>query len=325
MKLTKEEKAWIMYDCGNSAYTMAVTTAILPVVFGMFENVNSSMDLGYFNTIASIIVAVLSPILGTIADYKDFKKRFFLFFALLGIFTTISLTFVDPAKGQWQILVMLYILSTIGFAGANIFYDAFLVDVTGDDRMDRVSTRGFAFGYIFSVIPACFILVLIYLLGMEKAIGYQIGFVVAGLWWGLFTIPMIRYVKQKYYVEPEPHPITNSFKRLAETFRNIKQHRTVFVFLLAYFLYIDGVDTIIKMVVPYSTAVLGSDALGTFALLGILLMVQIIAFPCAIAYGNLAKKYSARTMLIIGIITYIISCIGLIISARSGIFLFSGP
>ena len=241
------------------------------------------------------------------------------------LFTTISLTFVDPAKGQWQILVMLYILSTIGFAGANIFYDAFLVDVTGDDRMDRVSTRGFAFGYIFSVIPACFILVLIYLLGMEKAIGYQIGFVVAGLWWGLFTIPMIRYVKQKYYVEPEPHPITNSFKRLAETFRNIKQHRTVFVFLLAYFLYIDGVDTIIKMVVPYSTAVLGSDALGTFALLGILLMVQIIAFPCAIAYGNLAKKYSARTMLIIGIITYIISCIGLIISARSGIFLFSGP
>lgn len=226
------------------------------------------------------------------------------------LFTTISLTFVDPAKGQWQILVMLYILSTIGFAGANIFYDAFLVDVTGNDRMDRVSTRGFAFGYIFSVIPACFILVLIYLLGMEKAIGYQIGFVVAGLWWGLFTIPMIRHVKQKYYVEPEPHPITNSFKRLAETFRNIKQHRTVFVFLLAYFLYIDGVDTIIKMVVPYTTAVLGSDALGTFTLLGILLMVQIIAFPCAIAYGNLAKKYSARTMLIIGIITYIISCIG---------------
>ncbi|KGE19385.1 MFS transporter [Paenibacillus wynnii] len=309
MKLTKEEKSWILYDCGNSAYSLAVTTALLPIVFGMFTNVNSSMDLGYFNSIASILVAILSPILGTIADYKDTKKRFFVFFALVGVLATASLAFVAPSSGQWQLLIVFYILSAIGFAGANIFYDSFLVDVTKDERMDKVSTRGFAFGYISSVIPFGISLVLIVVMGMDKSIGYQIGFIITALWWGLLTVPMIRDVKQRHYIEPEPRPVASSFRRLAGTFKNIRQHRTVFVFLIAYFFYIDGVDTIIKMVVPYATSVLGADAFDTFTLLGILLVIQIIAFPCAIVYGNLAKKYSARTMIIIGIFTYIISCI----------------
>lgn len=309
MKLTKEEKSWILYDCGNSAYSMAVTTALLPIVFGMFTNVNSSMDLGYFNSIASILVAVLSPVLGTIADYKDTKKRFFVFFAVIGVLATASLAFVAPASGQWQILIVFYILSAIGFAGANIFYDSFLVDVTKDERMDKVSTRGFAFGYISSVVPFGISLLLILAMGMDKSTGYQIGFIITALWWGLLTIPMIRDVKQRHYIEPEPRLVRSSFRRLADTFRNIRQHKIVFVFLIAYFFYIDGVDTIIKMVVPYATSVLGADALDTFTLLGILLVIQIIAFPCAILYGNLAKTYSARTMIIVGIFTYIIACI----------------
>ena len=144
---------------------------------------------------------------------------------------------------------------------------------------------------------------------MDKAIGYQIGFVTTALWWGLLTIPMIKNVKQRHYVEPEPKPVINSFKRLKNTFVNIKQYKTVFVFLIAYFLYIDGVDTIIKMVVPYATEALGGTALDTLTLLGILLIIQIIAFPCALLYGNLAKKYSTRTMIIVGIVTYIIACI----------------
>lgn len=309
MRLSKEEKSWILYDCGNSAYSLAVTTALLPIVFGMFKNVDSSMDLGYFNSIASILVAIISPILGTIADYKDRKKRFFIFFAALGVLATASLGFVAPDSGQWQLLIVFYILSAIGFAGANIFYDSFLVDVTSDEQMDKVSTRGFAFGYIFSVIPFGISLLLIFVLGMDKAAGYQIGFIITALWWGLLTVPMIKDVKQRYYIEPEPKPIMSSFKRLADTFMNIRQHKTVFVFLIAYFFYIDGVDTIIKMVVPYATSVLGTDALDTFTLLGILLIIQIIAFPCAILYGNLAKTYSARKMIIFGIFTYILSCI----------------
>jgi UMF1 family MFS transporter len=309
MKLSREERAWIMVDCGNSAYSMAVTTALLPIIFGMFENVKSSMDLGYFNSFASILVAILSPILGTIADYKDRKKRFFIFFTFLGVFATAGLAFVSPSGGQWQILILFFILSAIGFAGSNIFYDAFLVDVASNERMDKVSSLGFAFGYISSIVPFGISLALIFFMGMDKAIGYQLGFIITALWWGLLTIPMLRDVKQRHYIEPEPKPVVNSFMRLADTFKNIRQHKVVVIFLLAYFFYIDGVDTIIKMVVPYATSILGEGALDTFTLLGILLIIQVIAFPCAILYGNLAKRFSARTMISVGIITYIISCV----------------
>jgi len=310
MKMSREERSWILYDCGNSAYSIAISTALLPVVFGMFENVDSSMDLGYFNTLASLVVAILSPILGSIADYKDKKKRFFLFFFVLGVLFTTSLAFVPPSSGMWQLLAIFYVLSFVGFAGANVFYDSFLVDVTSNERMDNVSARGYAYGYISSVIPFGISLALIVLLGMDEAIGYQAGFIVTALWWGLFTLPMLRNVHQKHYIEPEPKPVANSFRRLASTFRNIRQYRTVFLFLLAYFFYIDGVDTIIVMVVPYATSVLGSDALDTFMLLGILLLIQIIAFPFALLYGRLAKRYSTGRMIIMGIFTYVLVCIG---------------
>ena len=296
-----------MYDAGNSAYSLAITTALFPIVFGMFNEVNN-MDLGYFNSLASILVAILSPILGTLADYKDKKKRYFTFFAALGILATLSFTFIPPSSGQWQLLIVMYVLSCIGFAGANIFYDSFLVDVATDERMDKVSTSGFAYGYISSVIPFGISLVVIVVMGMDKALGYQIGFMITALWWGLLTIPMLRDVRQRHYVEPEPNPIGNSFKRLASTFRDIKSYKVVFIFLLAYFCYIDGVDTIIKMVVPYATSVLGSDAFNTFTLLGILLVIQIIAFPCALLYGRFAKLYSTRAMIIFGICTYIVAC-----------------
>lgn len=304
MKLTKQEKSWILYDCGNSAYSMAITTALLPVYFGMFKT-GSSMDLGYFNSIASIIIAILSPILGTFADYKDTKKRFFTFFALAGIIFTGALAVVPV--GQWQILIMFYILSAIGFSGANIFYDSFLVDISSNDRMDKVSSSGFAYGYIASVIPFATSLGLIFLLGMDKFIGYQIGFVLTSIWWGLFTIPLLRNVKQVHYIEREEKPFVNSFLRIYKTFKDIKKYKIVLIFLVAYFLYIDGVDTIIKMAIPYAQSVLGGDSFDMFVLLGILLVIQLIAFPCALIYGSLAKKYSAKMMLLVGIVTYVIA------------------
>lgn len=287
---------------------MAITTALFPIVFSMFQG-TSSMDLGYFNSLASILVAVLSPVLGSFADYKDTKKRFFLFFALLGILATLSFAFIAPSSGQWQLLIVMYVLSCIGFAGANIFYDSFLVDITSDEKMDEVSTSGFAFGYISSVIPFAISLVIIFVVGMDKALGYQIGFFVTALWWGLFTIPLVRHVQQRHFIEREATPIRSSFKRLASTFRDIRHYKIVFIFLLAYFCYIDGVDTIIKMVVPYATSVLGADSFDTFMLLAILLVIQIIAFPFALLYGRFAKKHSTRTMIIVGIMTYIVACI----------------
>ena len=303
---TKKEISWILYDCGNSAYSMAITTALLPIYFGMFRSGNS-MDIGYFNSIASILVAIISPILGTIADYKDKKKRFFIFFFLLGIIFTGALAVVP--YGMWQLLIIFYILTAVGFAGANIFYDAFLVDTTTDERMDKVSANGFAYGYIASVIPFGISLAVVYFIGMDEYLGYQLGFVITALWWGLFTIPMLKTVEQNYYIEPEPNPIKKSFKRLFKTFKNIKNHKTVFVFLIAYFFYIDGVGTIIKMAVPYSQSVIGGDSFDMFVLLGILLIVQIIAFPFALLYGSLAKRFTAKKMIIVAIFTYLMVCI----------------
>lgn len=305
-RLTKKEKSWIMYDCGNSAYSMAITTALFPVYFGMIKT-GTSMDLGYFNSLASMIVALLSPILGTIADYKDYKKRFFTFFALLGIVMTGFLAVLPTS--MWLGIVLLFMLTIVGFSGANIFYDAFLVDVTEDDRMDSISTKGFAFGYIASVIPFALSLVVILVTGMDKMIGYQLGFVITALWWGLFTIPMLKNVQQVHYIEREAKPVQMSFRRIYHTFKNIRQYRLVFVFIISYFLYIDGVDTIIKMAVPYAQEALGLAADGTFVLLGILLLIQLIAFPCALLYGVLAKKYTAKNMIIVAIITYIIAVI----------------
>lgn len=301
-KFNKKEWSWILYDCGNSAYAMAVT-ALFPLYFGMFK-IGQSMEIGYFNSLTSIIIAILSPILGTIADYRGYKKRFFISFLMLGIVTTGALALVP--LGVWKVLVILYILSAIGFSGANIFYDAFLVDVTIEERMDRVSTSGFAFGYITSVFPGILSLFIIFSMGMSRLIGYQIGFLITSIWWGTLSIPMIKNVYQIYGVEKELNPIRNSFKRLFTTIRNIRKHKIVFTFLISYFLYIDGVDTIIRMVVPFSREVVGAESINLFLLLRVLVIVQIISFPSAILYGRLSQKYGTRFMIIVGIITYMI-------------------
>lgn len=303
-KLTKVEKSWILYDCGNSAYSMAITTALLPLYFSMFKS-GEGMDIGYFNSTAGIIIAVLSPILGTIADFKGYKKRFFNFSALLSIAATLGLAFVPI--GNWQLLIVLYVVSTIGYSASNIFYDSFLVDACPNERMDRVSSAGFAFGYIASIIPFGVSLALIYVIGMDKFLGFQIGFGITAVWWLALTIPMIKNVHQVYYIEPQKKIITSSFVRLWKTVKNIKNHKAVVLFLAAYFLYIDGVDTIIKMVVPYAETVLGSNSLDMFVLLGILLIVQIVAFPFALLYGRLSKKFGAKRMIQVGIITYLVA------------------
>ncbi len=306
VKLSTKEISWILYDCANSAYSIAITTALFPVYFSMFRS-GGGMDVGYFNSIASLTVAFLSPILGTLADYKDFKKRFFMFFFLMGVIFTGALALVP--QGQWLTLGLIYMLTAIGFSGANIFYDSFLVDVTDDDQMDSVSTKGYAYGYIASVIPFALSLVTILVVGLDNSLGYQLGFVITALWWGLLTIPMIKNVRQIHFLPKQEKPVRNSFKRLYKTFTLIKQHKTVWFFIMAYFLYIDGVDTIIKMCVPYAQAVLGLDPSDVFLLLGILLIIQLIAFPFAILYGVLAKRFSAKNMIMVAIVTYIFATV----------------
>ncbi len=313
-KLNETEKSWVFYDWANSAYTLTVTTAILPLYFkSVFQNAGGSATLstaywGYSSSIATLFLAIMSPILGTVADYKGYKKKFFSMFFIMGIVTTAMLALVPNTS--WIMLLVLYILSSIGFSGANIFYDAFLVDVTTEERMDKVSTWGFALGYIGSTIPfiismAIVILSQFKMLPLSVPSASKIAFVITSIWWLVFTIPMLKRVNQVHGIDIEPNPIANSFKRIGRTFKNIKQHRKVFLFLLAYFFYIDGVDTIIKMASSYG-ADLGIDS---NTLLIVLLATQFVAFPFAILYGKLSEKYRGKTMIYVAIIIYTLICI----------------
>lgn len=302
---SKKELSWILYDCANSAYSMAITTALFPIYFGMIGG--NEMNLGYYNSFASIIIAILSPVLGTIADFRGMKKRLFTLFSIIAIFSTLFLSFAGELG--LPLLMAFFILGSVTFAGSNIFYDAFLVDVTNDERMDKISTAGFAYGYIASVIPFMFCLGAVLIFGMKNPLGYQIGFVITALWWLVLTIPMYKNVDQVYGVDPVPNPVKESFSTIFHTLKDIRKNKVVVIFLCSYFLYIDGVDTIIKMVIPYAKSVLDADKFNTLVLLGILIYVQIVAFPFAIIYGKLADKFGTRTMIKVGIITYMISVI----------------
>ncbi|MBC2581941.1 MFS transporter [Clostridium sp. DJ247] len=313
-KLKNTEKSWVLYDLANSAYSMTVTSTILPLYFkSVFANTGGSSALstaywGYSNSIGTLIVAILAPILGTLADYKGYKKRFFNVFFIMGITTTAMLALV-PTK-FWLMLLIVYVLSSIGFSGSCIFYDAFLVDVTTEDRMDYVSSMGFAIGYIGSTIPFILCMAIVMLaqfniIPLSVTTASIITFVITAVWWGVFTLPLIRKVNQVHGIEIEAAPIKNSFSRLGRTFKNIKMHKQIFLFLLAYFFYIDGVNTIITMATSY-----GSDlGISTTSLLLILLVTQFVAFPCSIIFGKLAEKYTGKRMLLIAVLIYSGICI----------------
>ncbi len=304
--MTKEERSWILYDCANSAQTLIVTTAILPIFFKSFaaKGMEQSQSTFYWalgNTVAAIIVAILAPMLGALADRRGNKKRLFVVFLLIGVAATASLAFVG--EDGWRLCLMLYGFSTIGFYGAVVFYDSFLVDVTGKDRMDWVSSSGFAWGYIASVIPyvACMALIQFCTrFGLTTVGATRLCFVITAVWWFALSIPLMRNVHQRYFAETSATPIRDSVASLVATLRDIPRYKQLFLFLLAYFLYIDGVHTIYKMSMAFGLDV-GIDA---GKLMIILLVTQIVAFPCALIYGKLAGLFTAKRMILVGIATY---------------------
>jgi MFS transporter, UMF1 family len=313
-RFTKEENSWVFYDWATSAYSIIITTAVFPLFYKAAATnagvsaANSTAYLGYTIAIATFILAMLGPILGTIADYQGYKKRFFKFFFTLGVSATAVLAFI-PSE-QWLLLLICYTVAVIGASGANIFYDAFLVDVTTDDRMNRVSSRGLGMGYIGSTIPFIISIAIIILAQKEiipitTAMGSKIAFLITAVWWGLFAIPMFKNVHQRYYIKREPNPVVNSFKRLGKTFTEIRKYRALFLFLMAYFFYIDGVGTIISMSTAYGTDL----GITSTNLLIILFVTQVVAAPFAILYGRLAERFTGKKMLYVGIIVYIIVCI----------------
>ena len=305
MKLTKEEKNWILYDVGNSAFTLLIAT-IMPLYFNyLAEQAGlSSVDYlaywGYAASVATLFVVFIGPVFGTLADTKGFKKPVFSVALAVGVAACVLMGFAK----QWLVFLVIYVIAKTGYSASLIFYDSMLADVTTADRMDQVSSQGYAWGYIGSGVP--FVVCLMIVLGagklgisMELAMG--ISFFVTAAWWVLMTVPMLKTYRQKNYVERKPHAFRESFARIGKTFLNVRKEKKIFLFLLAFFFYIDGVYTIIDMATAYGSA-LGLDSTG---LLLALLVTQIVAFPCAILFGRLARRFRTEHLITVCVVAYI--------------------
>ncbi len=312
LKLTKNEKSWILYDVANSAFVLIMVTTLGPFYFKEvaskgIDNAISTSNWGFALSASSFVLAVLSPILGSFADYKDAKKKFLLFFLLLGVISTLLLTTVT--EGAWFLFIMLFMLGKVGFQGSNVFYDSLLVDVTTEDKMDKVSAHGYGWGYIGSTIP--YIICLVTLTMYKKMTGDPSGFpmtvgrivfVITAIWWAVFSVPLFKNVKQIYSVKTPENPITGAFLRIVNTFKEISGYKQAFIFLLAYFFFIDGVYTVIGMSVAYGYD-LGLSA--TFMAI-VVLLIQIVAWPFSILFSNLSRYFGTKKLIYFGITVYIV-------------------
>lgn len=304
LKLTPAERSWILYDVGNSAFTLLVAT-IIPIYFNFLaeqaglSNVQYLAYWGYAASAATLLVAVLGPVFGALADTQGYKKPIFLLFLGVGLLGCVGLGFVR----HWLWFLGIFVIARVGYSGSLIFYDSMLSDITEADRMDHVSSQGYAWGYIGSCIPfaVCLLLVLgAEGLGLSMVTAMALAFGITALWWLGFTLPLLRRYEQRHFVERRPHAIRESFARLGRTLARARQEKKIFLFLLAFFFYIDGVYTIIDMATAYGEA-LGLDSAG---LLLALLVTQIVAFPSAILFGRLARRFSGEQLIPLCIAAY---------------------
>ena len=304
LSLTGLERAWILYDVGNSAFVLLVAT-LIPIFFNALaeEGGLSSVDYlaywGYAASAVTVITAVLSPILGTLADTRGFKKPIFILCLVVGVAGCCAMGLAKT----WLPFLLIFVFAKVGFSGSLVFYDSMLSDVTTPDRMDVVSSRGYAWGYIGSCVPFVVCLALVLgsgAIGLSQMTALNIALFITAAWWLAMTLPLLKSYRQLHYVEVEKHAIRQSFARIGHTLRHLHEDKQVFWFLLAFFCYIDGVYTIIDMATAYGTA-LGLDTTG---LLLALLVTQIVAFPSALIFGRLSAKYPSTTLIPVCIAAY---------------------
>jgi UMF1 family MFS transporter len=299
-----------MYDWANSAFATTIMAGFFPVFFKKYwsfgaDTTISTARLGMANSIAGIIVALFAPILGAIADKGTSKKKFLMFFAYMGVVMTSSLYMVS--KGNWPMAVMLYVFATVGFSGGNIFYDSLITGVASEKKMDFVSALGFSLGYLgggvlfalnvwMTLSPKTF--------GLSSAgEAVKISFLSVGIWWALFSLPVFLFVKEPVNGQSKPgvSAVKAGFRQLKETFQEIRHLKTIFLFLVAYWLYIDGVHTVMRMAVDYGMSI----GFKSNDLIVALLITQFVGFPCAIGFGYLGGKIGAKRAIFIAIAVYL--------------------
>ncbi len=298
-RFSKVERAWILYDWANSIYATNIMAAIFPIYFAMAATETGDKIYGFAVSAANLIVALLSPLLGAIGDFRGMKKKLFAAFLLIGLGFTVTMAVFD----SWQLMLVGLVISRIGFSGSCLFYDSFLTDVTTPERMDKVSAWGYAMGYIGgSTIPFVLSIAILLLMG-QSVLSYKISILLVVVWWAVFSIPFLRNVEQVYCVdEPPRHLARAAFSNMAKTFRAILKDKRILCFIVAYFFYIDGVDTVISMATNYGTTL----GLGTIGMILALLVTQIVAVPFSILFGNLAKKVGAIRMIAVAVSVYFV-------------------
>jgi len=309
-KFSKEERSWIMYDWANSAFATIMLAAVFPVFFvGMAggEGTPGSMWWARGIAIARLVLGIAAPVIGAIIAYKGYKMRLFVTFISLGILFHLFLAF----QATWQMLLVGYILANIFWSASNIIYDSYLPDVTTKDRMDKVSAWGYAMGYIGgSTIPFLISIILImfgeqFPVPIDNTMAVRISIVMTAVWWGIFSIPMIRDVRHKHGVDVPPKGmITDAFKKILATARKIVKNKGLFIFIIAYFFYIDGVGTVISIATAYG-AELGLGAVG---MIGALFVMQLVAMPFSILFGKLADRFNSINIIIGAICIYLVIC-----------------
>ena len=305
---TKLERNWVMYDVGNSALVL-LQTSVVPIYFNALNTGASAAELvtawANAQTVASLVVALLMPILGSLADYAGNKVKFFIGFFLTGL----VLCFAQAIPMGALAFLVIYVLCTIGLNSSMTFYDAMLTDVTTDERMDAVSSSGYAWGYVGSTVPFIVCLALIFggpALGLDTMFCTRMSFVITGVWWLAFTLPLLKTYKQRFGKEREPGEtvgsiVADTFRGLGATMGRIAHERVLCIYMFAFFFYIDGDHTVISMATSYGSA-LGIDSTQ---LVLALLVTQFVAFPSAIVYGRLAGRFGTLRMIITAVVAYV--------------------
>jgi len=306
---------WCMYDWANSAFSTTVMAAVLPIYYSQVAGSTLGGNLassywGYTNTIALLISACLAPILGAIADFSGLKKRLLLSFVAVGVFFTALLYFIST--GDWLLASLLFIFSSVGFSGADLFYNSLLPHIATPDEIDQVSTKGYALGYLGGGILLAINVAMIELIGGELAV--RLSFLSVAVWWAIFTIPLLLNVKEPpvYHQEDASiNPVAAGFQQLRRTFNDLKQYRQLLLFLIAFWIYNDGIGTIIKMATIYGAEV----GISQTDLIGALLLTQFVGIPFAIGFGHLAKLFGTKPSIYIGLAVYtLISIAGYFLS-----------
>jgi UMF1 family MFS transporter len=307
----KRVLAWSIYDFGNSAFATTIIAGFFPIFFKEFWSVGvdvteSTFKLGLANSISGILVVLLAPVLGAIADTGGAKKRFLAAFAAMGCAMSFALFFVG--RGNWVLAAAFFVAGTVGFSGGNAFYDSLIVDVTDEDKVDLVSAIGYSMGYLGGGVLFTVNVVMVLkpeIFGLvDKAQAIRVSFLTVGLWWAAFTVPLLIFVKEKRPQQKGSwtRTVSEGFGQLVNTFRRIRHLKVVSLFLLGYWLYIDGVHTVIRMAIDYGMSI----GLDSNSLIVALLVVQFVGFPAAIAFGKLGQKLGPKTGIYIGITVYIL-------------------